>query len=357
MIYFISDFGFFHCDTKGKLLERNLEKLKNDVEQQQKDDTILLLGGDNFYPDGIDHANDIKLTRFGELFEFLPPNKIHAVLGNHDYAGNIDLQFKNNFFNCQPDYYIVSHGNLDIYMIDTTVIDYISYTDHFNVYTKLYPEEHKAFMVENDKIRDKFDWNWDWDWITKHLITLFNHRHKILKAIDAAVFNPIANGKKCMFVGHYPMQSYGTYKYNNANNCVLKHLGPLLLKHSIEYYVSGHDHGNQHLYYNEQELFDLIKNQSMTLYDDNVFINETLDCYKSINSDPTIHFNMLICGSFVDTYPVASNTKDTLYNQNIIISNSDKNMYLKIDVNNNIIVFDFIDTHTTKSFYSFQTNL
>lgn len=381
MIYFIGDFGYFGCDINEHTLINNITKLKQHMiennttnENNVDEETMLLLGGDNFYPMGIEHDKDIKLKLFGNYFNFLNKHQIHGVLGNHDYGGYINYQLNNNYFNCKKNLYVINKGTIDLFMIDTTVIDYNTYTPVVKVYENIFPKEHNLFHKthefnkKNDKKYNAF--NELQKFKKRMLMDLFNNRRTMLKELDNSLHKSYKNGKTIVLVGHYPLQSYGSYYSHNDNNTIFKHLVPLILKYNINYYICGHEHNNQHLYYSSNDLENIHNNiQNKLITDDVDFIDKTMEIYnknklesqsnkgyigvKNKNPDG---LHIFICGSFVETYyGYFSNMLEIhhLHDKHYVVNfDASRKAYLKITPSKKSILISFIDTETNKYFYS-----
>lgn len=359
MIYFISDFGYFGHSSKMDKMEKHINQLKQKVQESVKN--ILFLGGDNFYPSGIKDADDRKLKLFNKYFNFIPKDRIYGIMGNHDYGGIVRHQMVgNNNFISEPRFYIVKSGNVDFYMIDTTIIDYMSYTDISCVYENLFPESynefHKTMIGEAIDISIK-----RWTAFKEKMSNdLFQYRRTMLEDLDYSFKNSIINGQKIIIVGHYPPQSFGSYYAYNNKNIIMKHIGVLMLKYNINYYISGHDHNNQHIFYDERGLYDLVtKKQVFTLYDDGVFIGKIMDDYHSVvvkEGKIGDGLHIFINGSFVDNYDgyyeIIKGSINARETDNVIMFDSTKNAYLKIDSTPKNILISFIDLETNHEFYS-----
>lgn len=371
MIYFIADFGYFGNNDNHIILEQNCQQLKKAIE---KNDTksILLLGGDNFYPRGIENDDDIKLELFRDMFNFLPKDNIFGVLGNHDYGGQIKYQLTNPYFTCKKNFYIVNDGTIDYYMIDTTNIDYLSYTSILNVYENIFPEDNDDFhRVHQERIINDDNYNaiLTWQNFKKQMESdLFENRRRLLEELDKSFEKSIENNKTIILVGHYPLQTFGSYYSINENCILMKHLAPLILKHNINFYISGHDHNNQHIYYTRDEIENNLSTvQHMNPNDDIIFINKILKEYSTIKKQNTKYekengLHMYICGSFIDTYYGYYKTiEDIRHFQaivNVIFFNSDKQSYLTIKNEDQFksILFSFVDIKTNKEYYSCRHN-
>lgn len=367
MLYFISDFGFFGDDETEDILKQNIlclkEKMEKDDEQNnEQNESILLLGGDNFYPDGIEHNKDIKMILFGKYFDFLPKNRIYAVLGNHDYCGNVRLQLESQYFTCKPDFYVVKYKTLDVYMIDTTMIDYMTHTNLPRVYANIYPESFKAFQMQHeiDVTKATYDSIRAWTRNKKRMLDdMYLKRRQLLKELDERLQKSTNEGREIVIVGHYPPQTYGSYYMHNNQNIVMKHLGPLILKHNINYFVCGHDHNNQHIYYTEDELDHLLRYvQYRTRFDDNDHFHITLQDHQNERKTRKKQNNGLhiyVCGSFVETYSGPYMDKQQInrtVGNKVVKFDTNKKSYITIEATDDNIIFNFIDTSTNTQYYS-----
>jgi hypothetical protein len=355
MLYFISDFGFYndHVCRRARMFKEHSISLQRSIEEDQ-DEKILLLGGDNFYPDGL-YIEDERLIKFRDMFNYLKKDNICAVLGNHDYAGNIYNQFNNDYYTCNPNFYIINYKELHIYMIDTIVIDYYWYQME-DVYKNIFKKEYNDFYDIHMKSLNKegYDRTGEWNNFNRKMkIDLFNYRRNMLRELDKSLERSVKNGKNIIIVGHYPLQSYGIYKRRNEYGAVLKHIGPLILKHKINIFIAGHDHTNQHIYYDADELEKKITEHEYIepIFDDDIFINRIMEEYfddKLNNNNALNNYNgihMFICGTFVDSY---ENIDISLYtddkpsgsikndNPNLLFFNYTTHSYLIVCVDNNL---------------------
>lgn len=326
MLYFISDFGFYNnSDNRTELFKTHSTHLQ-EVIIEDKDDPVLLLGGDNFYPCGLFSDKDKRLNQFGEMFSYLDKDKIYAVLGNHDYVGNIIPQFNTPYYTCNSRFYIIGYKNCHVYMIDTNIIDYYWYEIE-NVYKNIFKKEFNDFYEIHLKSLNTpgYDYRGEWQAFNRKMkADLFKYRRKVLQELDVSLKNSVQEGKHIIIIGHYPLQSYGVYKQRNEYGAILKHIGPLILKHKISIFIAGHDHTNQHIYYNVDELEQKISGNKYIepFLDDDIFIDRVMDEYYTekmdkINNSNTDHYNgihMFICGTFVDSY---KNINMSLYTDDV----------------------------------------
>ena len=173
----------------------------------------MILLGDNFYPNGVTSINDKLWSNYKKVFNDISKNRIHAVLGNHDYHQNPLCQVNNNYWNTPNFYYKLRfNNNTDLFFIDTV---------------QLYPGH--CFISKNmiEKIHNK------------PVKILINEQ---LQWLDYEL--SISNKNKIVF-GHYPIISNGAY--HNHMKPLYKLLYPIFKKHNVKAYVSGHDHNIQYM--------------------------------------------------------------------------------------------------------------
>lgn len=332
MFYFIADFGWFNLLSKLYLLSDN-------IYSNMTSNDLLLLGGDNFYPYGLEHDNDNKLKLFGEIFN-KHQNNIYGVLGNHDYYGNINFQMKNNdYFKIPYNYYKINQNNIDVYMIDTTILNPFYYTRVNEVLNNL-----NKYKYEKIKDNDYIDFDTKKKLILKEV---FDIRREMLEWLNAKMKISNMENNKIIVVGHYPIYSNGHYILNNDNNMCFKHLLPLFIKYGVSAYVSGHDHSNQHFEFDYKFLMDLYNSMKLDELDDIDFIKNNME---NLKYNPKYKLNNFICGTAIEKY----NSK--YYNNNTDIAkynNVDNNCYMTFKKSINNIIFSFINSETNKLEYKY----
>lgn len=263
---FIADFGF-----NSIYYNKSLEELSLHIKKMNKD-SILLLGGDNFYD------TQIPLNEQHDNFKkmFQPKCEYYGVLGNHDYYINPSQYVKEKFFNMKNWYYTVEKDNCIFYMIDTCLVNpntidtgYLNIASSRNI-TCNTPQAYEFIcdLLRNDMLK----------WLDTEL-----EKNK---------------DKINIVVGHYPIYTAGIYKHNNY--IMMEHLFPILKKHNVKLYLSGHEHNTQH----------------------------------SIITDDDYNLNVVVSGSCVDVRQNLSLYKMT--DKNLIYSNEIDNIILKFTVNENI---------------------
>eukprot|EP00760_Papus_ankaliazontas_P033561 PhM_4_TR6438/c0_g1_i1/m.50525/K14379/ACP5; tartrate-resistant acid phosphatase type 5 len=161
-----------------------------------------LLLGDNFYPIGIRHKHDARRFDFDAKFLRVQHMRVpyYVTLGNHDSYGNAQAQVEvsslNPFWNC-PDYKFVS-----------PVI------------------RRGAITVQIFSLNTRLHFEANWPEIPKQVAWL-----------DAALGNSTAMWKIVM--AHEPIFCFADFPHEKA---MVEHIHPLLNKHKVPIYLSGHAH-------------------------------------------------------------------------------------------------------------------
>lgn len=217
-LFCIGDWGF-PTSARTRILQgmaAQATQLRRTRENQVEVVGTLSLG-DNFYPEGITDENWMEKMK---QFISLPwPYPVMSVLGNHDYMGDIRFQLGmmpklfplkwrmpgRFFYHCVGTYCFIG--------IDTVL---------------LAPMESQACGLpapseEEDRARQE------------HLLWL----ESILRAMS--------KDYECIVFGHYPIFSCGVTHGNTPE--LMETVLPLLLKHNVRLYLSGHDHNLQLLKY------------------------------------------------------------------------------------------------------------
>lgn len=170
------------------------------------DPAAVILLGDNFYQTGVSSAEDpLWDSRFEKMYSGECSRKLnfYAILGNHDYRGSADAQIaytkvKGGRWIMPARYYSLKFGDmLEIGAADTTVSDRCGISALCSI-----------------------------DWLAGKLKSSAA-RWKIL-------------------IGHHPILSGG--KYRSLNGMAHFNLPELYCKSGVSVYISGHDHGLQHLH-------------------------------------------------------------------------------------------------------------
>lgn len=181
-------------------------------------DAILALG-DNFYDRGVVSADDPRWKEWRDAFR--PTSPWLAVLGNHDYLGDIHAQINrtkgDNWF-MSARFYDKSFpfedgGGVHVVCLDTF---------------ELSPMESAANsfgmgMSVEEWGRIEFRPSIQLEWLDQVL----SRSQMTWKVV----------------IGHYPIYSCGIHGDNSELIAILL---PILKRHSVDFYISGHDHNLSH---------------------------------------------------------------------------------------------------------------
>ena len=204
------DFGF-----STPLRQENV-KMMLKFTKENKVDAILSLG-DNFYNYGVQSVHDAQWNDFEQTFHLLPC-PFYAVLGNHDYLGNVKAQIE------YASYRPTTHWKMpfryyDKMFVSGNVTVHVFFLDTFT----LCPSESRMCsmamgMLNFDKLFQEKDLE-QYRWLERHLET------------TTATWKIV--------VGHYPVFSHG---HHGNTEELIQDLFPLLKQHKVDFYLSGHDH-------------------------------------------------------------------------------------------------------------------
>jgi tartrate-resistant acid phosphatase type 5 len=151
-----------------------------------------ILVGDNFYPSGVRSTKDKTWKKAFEIPYAGLALQFFAVLGNHDYEGNIDAQIaytkKQKRWVMSDRYWTFEKKNIQFFMLDTEGWD-----------------DEQAEWLEEELEGSRATWK--------------------------------------IAVGHHPIYSYGEHGHTVV---LQKKLLPII-KEKVDYYLCGHDHDMQYI--------------------------------------------------------------------------------------------------------------
>jgi hypothetical protein len=198
-----------------------LHRLVDNIESVFIPDNKIILLGDNFYDNmrisqqGVSSILDVRWEKFIRIFEPIGFNNIYAVMGNHDYEGDPNVQLQSPYIKNNEFYYKLHFcDNTDLFFIDTV---------------QLY--ENHCYIGKNNmkRILNEDDYS-----VLKN---------KQLGWLNSELEKSTAKNK--IVFGHYPIISNGAYK--NLLNPIKQLLLPIFKKHTVTAYISGHEHNIQYL--------------------------------------------------------------------------------------------------------------
>ena len=180
---------------------------------------FIISSGDTFHYNGVRSTSDpLWLSNFENIYS--NPWLLvdwYAILGNHEYRGNtqavIDYSEISRRWNMPARYYtfavkIDSVNSVRFFMIDTPPF--------ISEYKNL-PDQYPDIQFQNTKLQLV--------WLDK-VLSKSTEKWKIV-------------------VGHHPVYSADTYRGNN--NELINSIEPILKKHKVDFYFSGHIHIAQHI--------------------------------------------------------------------------------------------------------------
>lgn len=187
----------------GKFQRQVADRMRRKAAEEQC--RFVLSTGDNIYPSGVDSADDEQWkTKFENVYTGEALNiPWYAVLGNHDYRGDVDAQIayggRNPRWNMPARYYtfrktIEPGVDVDFFALDTQ-------------------------RIMNGKARGEQK-----EWLEREL------------AKSTALWKIV--------VGHHMIRSHGEY---GDQEVMIRHIKPLLDEYKVDMYMCGHDHDLQFL--------------------------------------------------------------------------------------------------------------
>lgn len=202
-IFLLGDIGFFNI---------NLHNIVNTVKLNLKMNDIIVLLGDNFYPNGIRSYHDKQIVNYQKIFNNIN-NPIYSIIGNHDYLLNPKAQINNTNWIMPNFYYKKEYDNVNLYFLDTVILD----KSFKHVTEEKIIQVHKTHV--NKLIKDQLKW------LKKDM-----KKNK--------------NKQKIVF-GHYPAITNGMYKHRVYD--IYNQLIDIFKKYNVKTYISGHEHNVQYI--------------------------------------------------------------------------------------------------------------
>ena len=219
---------FGDSGLKGSQLVKSMDLLHDSF----ADAHAVFLLGDNFYPAGIvGGVHDPQFRLFGQMVARDMQCPFFAILGNHDHMGNVQAQ-----------------------------LEYSRIDSRWNMPSLFY-----FHRFENDACVWFLDTN-----------PLTDHSSQAIW-LDSAIE---ARARTChwlIVVGHHPVYSAGEYRRARDTRRVRTWLLPILQKHNVHLYLTGHEHQSQILKDPEYKTIHIIAGaisdmRGQPLYEDDDFL-------------------------------------------------------------------------------------
>lgn len=211
--FIVSDIG-----QNGYYEQKTVAETLGKVAEQVRP-KFVISSGDTFHYNGVRSISDpLWLSNFENIYS--NPWLLvdwYPILGNHEYRGNtqavIDYSAISRRWNMPARYYtfavkIDSVNSVRFFMIDTPPF--------ISEYKNL-PDQYPDIQFQNTK----YQLNW-----LDRVLSKSTEKWKIV-------------------VGHHPLYSADTYRGNN--NELINSIEPILKKHKVDFYFSGHIHIAQHI--------------------------------------------------------------------------------------------------------------
>ncbi|MFN3746969.1 MAG: purple acid phosphatase family protein [Hyphomicrobiaceae bacterium] len=207
--FVVGDWGRKHSDG-----QRRVARAMSEIASMSRPKFVISTG-DNFYSSGVSSDTDKLWTEAFENVYSAEPLRCpwYAVLGNHDYRGNVDAQIsyarRNSRWVMPSRYYqhvepVGDSSRIEFFFLDTTPL----VSRRPRLWTRWVYGADPDIQI---------------DWLKKSLRT---------------------SSAQCkIVVGHHPIVSAGP---RLASPLLVKRVKPLLEAYGVQAYFSGHEHNLQH---------------------------------------------------------------------------------------------------------------
>lgn len=190
---------------------------------ESRNPEFVISTGDNFYPDGIDHAIDDKISTLWSDIYNVTNRMWYSILGNHDYLKNASAQLHIDHprWYMPSRYYDVSIGDTDLWFLDTTPWMKDNYVENRHAARGDVSEESRQdFLEQQNNVPEQIQWL----------------RQSVAQS----------KAKKKYIIGHHPLWTCGYHRFADHTR-----LSDVILdlheKHDLTAYLCGHDHSLQHI--------------------------------------------------------------------------------------------------------------
>lgn len=197
------------------------------------DVNFIISAGDNFYDSGLDGVHDAQFAEsFSKIYGAPSLQKTwYAVLGNHDYRGNPEIQV-DDFLKSRDSRWVCDYTY-------TLPVD-LGHSCHGRMETLSSSVE--FFFIDTNPFEEDYwtpdNQHYTWTRPIPREDVIANQLKNLTEALEAST----ATWK--LVVGHHTMFSYGPH--GNTPELIEKIL-PILKANNIDMYINGHDHSLQHI--------------------------------------------------------------------------------------------------------------
>jgi acid phosphatase len=179
---------------------------------------FVVTAGDNFHKDGIDSSTDPRWkTEFEDVYNFSSLQiPWYPSLGNHEYRGNVACEIEYSKLSARwklPSRYYAQKERID----DSSFV-LIVHLDT-SPFLEKYNAESSVYHVDGQNTNQQIVW------------------------LDSVL--TVSDARWTIVVGHHPVYAAAS-KHGDTRELIDRVL-PVLTKHNVALYVSGHDHILQHL--------------------------------------------------------------------------------------------------------------
>ncbi|CAI5999607.1 unnamed protein product [Closterium sp. NIES-64] len=227
----VSFFAFGDWGRNGTFNQSLIAQQMGAVGQQMAPQFVVSVG-DNFYDEGLTDVNDDEFARsFTNIYTHRTLQvPWYAVLGNHDYYGNVLAQLHPALANRDPRWVCRRSMALSLPLCPSASVDCVDLVDLF-----LYDTTPLVPAYRHKKGRRV-----DWRGLNSANWTLQEAAQ--LQELEGWLGNSRARWK--VVVGHHPVFSYG---HHGDQQEMIDRVKPLLERYGVDAYLNGHDHDMQHV--------------------------------------------------------------------------------------------------------------
>jgi tartrate-resistant acid phosphatase type 5 len=215
----MGDWGRNGADHQKQVAEQ-MGKTAEEIKAQ-----FIISTGDNFYPSGVISEHDpLFKYSFEDIYTAFPLQwDWYPILGNHDYKSNPDAQIAYSKISRRWKMPARFYSKKIAINGDASQQVLIVFMDTNPLIPEFYKNAEYGPNVRNADSTAQKKW------------------------LNKVLSDPSKNIKWKIVVGHHPMYTGGTRTENYDTKAIRSTLKPVLDKHAVDVYLSGHEHNLQHL--------------------------------------------------------------------------------------------------------------